>query len=118
MDRNPPAKAGDTGSIPGAERLHAEAQLSLRATISEPALWNPGAATAEAHVPRAGAPQEKPLQWEACVPRLESSPRLLQLEKALAATKTQCSQKVNHFKNSKKKLLFFKCVESKKWDLL
>ena len=61
MDRNPPAKAGDTGSIPGAERLHAGAQLSLHATTPEPSLWNPGAATTEAQVPRAGAPQEKPL---------------------------------------------------------
>ena len=35
--------------------------------------------------PRARAPQqEKPLLWEACAPQLESSPHLLQLEKALA----------------------------------
>ena len=35
-------------------------------------------------------PQEKPPQWEALTPQLESSPCLLQLEKAGAVTKTQC----------------------------
>ena len=44
-----------------------------------PQLLNLRAATTEAHVPRACAlQQEKPLQWEACAPELESSPHSLQ----------------------------------------
>ena len=45
----------------------------------------PCAATTEAHGPQAHAlQQEKPSQWEALTPQLESSPRSLQLEKAWA----------------------------------
>ena len=50
----------------------------------------------EACVPRVCASQqEKPPQWEAHGPRaaMESSPCLLQLEKARAAAKTQGNQK-------------------------
>ena len=36
---------------------------------------------------------EKPQKWEVCAWQLESSPCPQQLEKAQAATKTQCSQK-------------------------
>ena len=40
-------------------------------------------ASTEAYEPRASAQQqEKPLQWEAHAPQLESSPHLPQLEKA------------------------------------
>ena len=46
--------------------------------------------------PRAGAQQqEKPLQWEAWVPQLESSLLSLQLEKSPHSDKTQYSQKIN-----------------------
>ena len=63
---NPPANAGDTGSIPGPGRSH-----MLRAT------------TTEACAPRARAPkQEKPPQWEACCIATKSSPRSPQLEEA------------------------------------
>ena len=46
-----------------------------------PQLLSPRAAITEAQVPRDRAPQEKPLQWEACVLQ-QSSPRSPQLEKA------------------------------------
>ena len=64
MVKNPPAKAGDTGSIPGRGRFpHAVEQLSPCTTTTEPALLSPRAATTEACTPRAGAPQqEKPPQ--------------------------------------------------------
>ena len=42
-------------------------------------------------------PQEKPPQWEALTPQLESSPCLLQLEKAGAVTKTQCRHWINKY---------------------
>ena len=62
----------------------------------------PNATTTEAHMPRAHAPQqEKPTQWEATAPQLESSPCLLQLEKDCAATKTQHNHK--NKKKTKKK---------------
>ena len=80
--KNPRTNAEDTGSIPGLGRSHiATEQLSL-------------CTTTEAHMPRAHAPQEKPPEWAACAPQLESSPCLKQLERSLqAAVKTQSSQK-------------------------
>ena len=67
---NPPANAGDMGSIPGPGRSHmpqsnkACAQLlSLCSIAREPQLLSPHATTTEDRVPRARAPQqEKPPQ--------------------------------------------------------
>ena len=57
--KNPPAKAGDTGSSPGLGRSHMPRSSEAR----EPQLLNPRATTTEAHAPRARAPQqEKPPQ--------------------------------------------------------
>ena len=48
-----------------------------------PQLLSPCAATTEARMPRARAPQqEKPPQWEACAPQWRVASRLPQLEKA------------------------------------
>ena len=48
----------------------------------------------QACVPGAHAlQQEKTLQWEACAARLESSPRLLKLEKSPGCNEDQFSQK-------------------------
>ena len=63
--KNPPANAGDTGSIPGLGRshmlwsnqAHVPQPLSLRSTAREPQLLRPGATTTETCVPRAHAPQ-------------------------------------------------------------
>ena len=69
VDKNLPANAGDTGSIPGpgkshmpwSREAHAPQLLSLRSRACEPQLLSPRAATTEARVPRARAPQqEKP----------------------------------------------------------
>ena len=62
MVKNPPANAGDTGSI-----LVLEDPTRRRATKHvRHNYWVLSAATTEAHTPRAHAPQqEKPLQWEA-----------------------------------------------------
>ena len=69
--KNPPAKAGDTGSSPGPGRCHmprsnsarAPQLLSLRSRAREPQLLSPRATTTEARAPRARAPQqEKPPQ--------------------------------------------------------
>ena len=69
MVKNPPATAGDTGTIPGRGRshmlrsnqAHAPQLLSLRSRACRPELLSPHAATAEASMPRARAPQqEKP----------------------------------------------------------
>ena len=67
MAENPPACAGDTGSIPGPGRSHmwrsnwarAPQLLSLRSRAREPQLLSPLTATTEAHAPRARAPQQK-----------------------------------------------------------
>ena len=71
MVENPPANAGDTGSIPGpgrshmprSNKAHAPQLLSLCSGAREPQLLSPRAATTEAHASRAcGAQQEKPPQ--------------------------------------------------------
>ena len=71
MVKNPPANAGDMGSIPGLGRSHmpqsnearAPQLLSLRSRAHKPQLLSLRATITEAHVPRARAPQqEKPPQ--------------------------------------------------------
>ena len=88
MVENLPANAGDTGSIPGlggshmlqSNWVHAPQLLSLCSRAQEP-LLSPRAATAEAQIPRACAPQqeshckEKSTHREACALRLEKSPQ-------------------------------------------
>ena len=72
--KNPPANAGDTGSIPGPRRSHmlwsnkarVPQLLSLCSRACEPQLLSLHATSAEACAHRAHAlQQEKPLQWEA-----------------------------------------------------
>ena len=72
--KNPPDKAGNTGSSPGPGRSHmprsnevcAPQPLSLNSRAHEPQLLSLRATTTEAHEPRAHAlQQEKPPQWEA-----------------------------------------------------
>ena len=83
MVKNPPANAGDTGSIPGPGRSHmprsnqarAPQLLSLRSRARESQLLSLHVTAAEAHVPRARAPQqEKPPQWEARTPQRRVAP--------------------------------------------
>ena len=64
-------------------------------------LLSPYAASTEAHVPRACAPQEKPLQWEGQKPQLESSPCLPQLEKACEQRECPAQPKINKWKSFK-----------------
>ena len=68
---NPPANAGDTGSIlgpgrshmPQSNEAHVPQLLSLSSRAREPQLLSPRAATTEARAPRAHAPQkDKPPQ--------------------------------------------------------
>ena len=71
-------------------------QRSLYATTIEPVLWSPGAATTEAHMPRACAQQqEKPPQWEALALQLESSPRSPQLEERLHSNEDPAQPRIN-----------------------
>ena len=56
--KNPPANAGNMGSIPGLGRSH----MPRSNSACVPQLLNLRATTTEAHTPRAHAPQEKPLQ--------------------------------------------------------
>ena len=81
--KDPPVKAGDTGSIPGLGRSHMPwGQLS----------WS--AATAKACAPKARAQQqEKPPQWEASTPQREESLLAATSESPCAAMKTECDQK-------------------------
>ena len=81
MVKNPSANAGDIGSIPGLGKFHMPwATKSLY-------LLSPNFRACEAQLLKSACPrapalqQEKPLQWEACAPQLESSPCLPQLEK-------------------------------------
>ena len=68
--KNLPANAGDMGLIPGPGRsCMPRGNCACRTQVLSPS-------------PRAHAPQEKPLQWEAHAPQLESSLCSSQLEKA------------------------------------
>ena len=59
MDKNPPANAGDTGSIPGLGRFHMLQKTKDHASQ----LLSPCATTTEAHEPKVHAAQrETPLQ--------------------------------------------------------
>ena len=78
MVKNPPANAGDMGSIPGPGRSHvprsnearAPQLLSLCSRAHEPQLLSPRATTTEADMPRARA-----LQREATAMRSPSTAR-------------------------------------------
>ena len=60
--KNPPAKAGDIGSIPTPGSPHAGEQLSPCSRVREPQLMSPWATTTEARMPRACSLQgEKPM---------------------------------------------------------
>ena len=62
--KNPSANAGDMGLIPGPGRPHMSCreQVNPYTSTIEPVLLSPRILTTEAHVPRAHASQEKPLQ--------------------------------------------------------
>ena len=78
MVKNLPANAGDMGSTPDLGTLH----MPQDNKAHESQLRSPHAAAAHS-TPRACAlRREKPLQWEARVPHLESSPHLPQLEES------------------------------------
>ena len=69
---------------PTLSRVHVLQLLSLHA------------ANTEAHAPRACAPQqEKPWQWEACVPQRKVAPAHRTRESPHEAMETRCSQKIN-----------------------
>ena len=78
MVKNPPANAGDTGSIPDPGRSHkpqgnwsqAPRLLSLCSRAQEPRLRSPRATITDAHSQQ----QEKLLQSEARALQLEKSP--------------------------------------------
>ena len=91
-----PANAGNTGSISGLWKFHVMGQLSLHHKY-----W--------IRAPKAWAPQEKPPQWEACAPQLESSPHSPQLEKACAQQWRPSTVKIQ---TNKLKKIFFKMVGS------
>ena len=82
MVKNPRANAGDMGSIPDPKRSHmprgnqARTPQVLNLFLES---WSPNcwAQVLQLVCSRAGAlQQEKPLQWEAHTPQLESSPLL------------------------------------------
>ena len=84
MDKNLPASAGDTGSIPGLGRFH----MLLSNKASVPQLVSPYAATIEVHSPRVLALQKKPLQREVCALQRTVAPARHIRESPHIATKT------------------------------
>ena len=85
MVKNPPANAGDMGSIPGLGRSHMPRSnyarvpqlLSLCSRAQEPHQLSPHATTTEACAPKAWALQQvKPPQWEARAPQRRAAPAL------------------------------------------
>ena len=96
-----PANAGDMGSIPAPGRFRmprsneacVPRRLSLGSRACEPGLRSPRATTTEAQEPVLC--KEKPLEWEAHVPQLESSPHSLQLVKNPPSKKDPAQPKMN-----------------------
>ena len=80
--KNSPDNAGDMSSSHDPGRLHMlwsnqafSTQLSPPSRAHKLQLPRPGAATTEAPVPRTRVlQQEKPLQWEACIPPWKAAP--------------------------------------------
>ena len=71
MDKNPPANAGDMGSIPGLGRFH----MLWGNQAQVPQLLGLRAAATEVHTPRASAPQQEKIpQWEAHAPQRREAP--------------------------------------------
>ena len=68
--------------------------------------------------PRARAPwQEKPPQWEAFAPPLESSPQIPQLEKSPRSSEDPAQPKINKLKKKKSRHVFFHSSESQKPEI-
>ena len=96
--KNLPCNARDRLDPWSSNILHATEQLSLCTTTTKPVLQSPGLQLCKPVRTRAPAPrQEKPPQWEAHAPRLESSPRCLQLEKSPHSNKDPAQPKINTF---------------------
>ena len=75
--------------------------------VTKPVLWSLGAAATEPTCPRACASQEKPGQWEACAPQLESSPLRATREKPVRHQRPSAAKnKVNKIKK-KFSVVFF-----------
>ena len=60
---------------------------------------SPHGTATEACVPRACAPQEKPVKWDAFAPQLESSPHSPQLEKSPCSNEDPAQSKINEWIN-------------------
>ena len=85
-----------SGRIP-----HVPGQLSPSTAAAKPRVT-----TTQAHVPRARAPQEKPLQWEAFTPQLESSPcSSTTTRKSLCSNEDPAQLKINLISVSKGNML-------------
>ena len=102
--RGLPTNAGDMGSISGPGGSHMPQSgwlvchnyLSLWSRACVPQLLSSCTTTTEACTPKAHAPQqEKPPQWEACAPWLESGPHSPQLEKSPHSNEDPAQPKIN-----------------------
>ena len=104
--KNLPANAGDTNSIPDPGRSHTpwgnySPVPQLLSCTLEPGNRHYRARAHVLHLLKSWSPraralqQEKPLQWEACTPQLESSPRWLQLEKSPWGNEDPVQPKIN-----------------------
>ena len=90
--KNLPANAGDSSLSPHPGRFHIPWSSSACATQ----LLSLCAAPLKPAHPQTYAPQqEKPLQWEARTPQLETSSRLLQLEKNPHSNEDLAQLKIN-----------------------
>ena len=92
MGKNPPANAGDTGSLPGPGRLHKTRGNWAQA----PQLLSPRAARKPSPSRASAWKLEQSLRREARAPQAERSPRGPQLDSPSAATKTLHSQEEIH----------------------
>ena len=94
MDKNLPASAEDTGSIPGPERLH----MPWSKQAHEPQVPSVPAPATEGRVPGACAPQqEQSPQGEACTPHQGVAPARCNYRKPEHSSKDPVQWKRNRF---------------------
>ena len=91
VDKNPPANAGHTGSVPGMGRFHMP--LCNEASVSQ--LLSQCVATTEACMPRAWLHNKRSHHNEKSMATTRNSPCSLQLEKACTKQQRPRAVKIN-----------------------
>ena len=90
--KNPPANAGEPGSVPGLGRSRVP---RVNSSLCNGSYWACASGSCNYWATPAFVPQqEKAPQWEACIPQLDRSPHSPQLEKSLCGNQDPAQPKI------------------------